>query len=105
MKKLVLGVALLTTLSSLSLVGCGKTTEKNIDDLAKAASKMTEEELIAKAKEETGAFNAYGNTSRITDAVNNFKAKYGSLINLTEATGTKKKDTEIYTNLTSEYLY
>ena len=39
MKKLVLGVALLTTLSSLSLVGCGKTTEKNIDDLAKAASK------------------------------------------------------------------
>lgn len=103
MKKLVLGVALLTTLSSLSLVSCGKSTEKNIDDLVKAASKMTEEELIAKAKEETGAFNAYGNTSRIADAVNNFKAKYGDQINLTEATGTKQKDTDIYTKLTSEY--
>lgn len=103
MKKLVLGVALLTTLSSLSLVSCGKSTEKNIDDLAKAASKMTEEELIAKAKEESGAFLAYGNTSRITKAVENFKEKYGSQINLTEATGTKLSDTEIYTSLTNEY--
>ena len=103
MKKLVLGVALLTTLSSLSLVSCGKSTEKNIDNLAKAASKMTEEELIAKAKEESGAFLAYGNTSRITKAVENFKEKYGSQINLTEATGTKLSDTEIYTSLTNEY--
>ena len=65
---------------------------------------LSEAELIALAKEETGDFIAYGNSSRIKNAVSNFVKKYGAQIGLTEANalGTKMNDTEIYTTLFQE---
>lgn len=69
MKKLF--VFCLLMIGIVSLVSCSSddTKEKTIDDKVAEAQKMTTEELLAKAKEETGKFIAYGNTSRITSAI------------------------------------
>lgn len=79
--------------------------ETPLDSVAAAASKMSEAELLAEAKKETGDFVAYGNTSRITNAMTNFVAKYGSELGLdaNNAKPGKKKDSEIFTLLQSEY--
>lgn len=79
--------------------------DKNVADLVAEAQNMTWDEIYAKAKEETGDFNAYGNTSRITTAMANFVAKYGQELGLNEknAVGSKMNDSAIYTTLASEY--
>lgn len=79
--------------------------DKNVADLVAEAQNMTWDEIYAKAKEETGEFNAYGNTSRITTAMANFVAKYGQELGLNEknALGSKMNDSAIYTTLASEY--
>lgn len=58
--------------------------DKNVTELVAEAQNMTWDEIYAKAKEETGDFNAYGNTSRITTAMANFVAKYGQELGLNE---------------------
>ena len=79
--------------------------DKNVAELVAEAQNMTWDEIYAKAKEETGDFNAYGNTSRITTAMANFVAKYGQELGLNEknAVGSKMNDSAIYTTLASEY--
>lgn len=79
--------------------------DKNVTELVAEAQNMTWDEIFAKAKEETGEFNAYGNTSRITTAMANFVAKYGQELGLNEknAVGSKMNDSAIYTTLASEY--
>lgn len=79
--------------------------DKNVAELVAEAQNMTWDEIFAKAKEETGDFNAYGNTSRITTAMANFVAKYGQELGLNEknAVGSKMNDSAIYTTLASEY--
>ena len=79
--------------------------DKNVAELVAEAQNMTWDEIYAKAKEETGDFRAYGNTSRITTAMANFVAKYGKELGLNEknAVGSKMNDSAIYTTLASEY--
>ena len=67
--------------AAIALTACGGKTEesaKNIEEMAAAARTMSDEELLAKAKTESGKFLAYGNTSRIADAMKGFVAKYGN---------------------------
>ena len=65
---------------------------------------MTEDELIAEAAKETGKFVAYGNSSRIVDAMEGFVAKYGTQLNLSSsnAAASKQTDTEIFTLIDTE---
>ena len=74
--------------------------------LYSAGQKLSEAELLEKAKAETGDFIVYGNTSRIANAVKGFVDKYGKSIGLTNdnATGTKMNDADIYTTLLQEYM-
>lgn len=98
------------------LVGCGGTsnstttpaggkgTEPTVTDPFVLGTKRTDAELLEKAKAETGTFKAYGNSSRIADAVKGFITKYPELnLDPTKSTGSKRKDSEIYTKITSEY--
>lgn len=68
-----------------------------VKDLALAAEKMTHEELVEKAKAETGTFVVYGNTSRVLSAAEKFGELYGIKVE-----GTNLKDAEIYTKLQAE---
>ena len=55
-----------------------RTEASGIEQKVEAAASMTEDELIAEAAKETGKFVAYGNSSRIVDAMEGFVAKYGT---------------------------
>ncbi len=66
------------------------------DDIA-AAEAMTHEELVEKAKAETGTFIVYGNTSRISTAAEEFAAVYDIPVE-----SNNLKDQEIYTKLRNE---
>ena len=61
------------------------------------AQALTHDELVEKALAETGNFVVYGNTSRITTALEAFCALYGIT-----GEGNNLKDAEIYTKLESE---
>ena len=94
--------------AAIALTACGGKTEesaKNIEEMAAAARTMSDEELLAKAKTESGKFLAYGNTSRIADAMKGFVAKYSTELGLSETTavGSKLSDSQIYSSLTTEY--
>ena len=82
-------------------------TETKADTIeAKVANgqKLSDAELLELAKAETGDFYAYGNSSRVANAMKNFVAKYGAELGLTEsnAVGTKMNDADIYTNIAQE---
>lgn len=62
-----------------------------------AGQALTHDELVEKAKAESGTFVVYGNTSRIATAAEDFAALYGIT---TEANNLK--DQEIYTKLRNE---
>ena len=76
----------------------------SIEAKIEAGQKMTDAELLELAKQETGSFYVYGNTSRIAKAVTNFVKLYGEQLGLNEtnAVGTKMNDTDIYTTLFQE---
>lgn len=87
-------------------IGCG---DKNVDMDAltakiKEGQGLTTEQLVEKAKGESGDFIAYGNTSRITTAMPNFVKAYGEKIGLkdSQAKAQKLDDSKIYTNLENE---
>jgi len=65
---------------------------------------LSDAELLALAKEESGDFYAYGNSSRVANAMKGFIAKYGAELGLNEnnAVGTKMNDAEIYSTITQE---
>ena len=66
---------------------------------------MTTEQLLEKAKAETGVFTAYGTSSRIADAMISFIDKYGKDLGIDNETskGVKKNDSDAYTLLAAEY--
>lgn len=66
------------------------------DDVA-AAAELTHDQLVELANAEEGTFVVYGNTSRITTALENFCALYGFT-----GEGNNLKDAEIYTKLENE---
>lgn len=109
MKKM-LAVLLSLTMVVTMLAACSNKKESgeqggsSLDAMIKEAQGMTTEQLLEKAKEESGNFIAYGNTSRIVTAMTNFVALYGEELGLTEETAvaSKQSDSEIYTLLTSE---
>ena len=74
----------------------------DIQEKIEAAQNMTDEQLIEKAKEESGEFVAYGNSSRIVDAMDGFIKKYGTAIGLSSGSASKQSDTEIFTLLQAE---
>lgn len=110
MKRLVtyLLAAVLGAACCFTFVGCGGKDDVNMsefDAMIAEAQKMTTEQLIEKAKAETGAFKAYGNTSRISTAMENFVAKYGAQLNLpSDSKGEKLSDSNIYTTITNEAM-
>ncbi|MBQ0011012.1 MAG: ABC transporter substrate-binding protein [Ruminococcus sp.] len=103
MKKL-LCMLLVLSMALLAFTACGGDNGKDATIYEKA-QEMTWDELFELAKAETGDFNAYGNTSRIKDAMTAFVAKYGAELGLSDsnAVGTKMSDSEIYTTIESEY--
>lgn len=91
MKKLIsLMMALMLALSAVTALA-------NVQDIAKEAEGLTHEQLVEKAKAEEGTFVAYGNTSRITTALEAFCEEYGI-----KGEGNNLKDGEIYTKLEAE---
>ena len=82
-------------------------TETKADTIEAKIAKgqtLSDAELLELAKAETGDFYAYGNSSRIANAMKNFIAKYGEELGLNEtnAVGTKMNDADIYTNIAQE---
>lgn len=108
MKTRLLKLALIS-LATVGLASCSGADKGDGDtdsfaQKVEEAQKMTDEELLEKAKAETGSFIAYGNSSRISTAAKNFVKKYGEQLGLTEDTckGSKQSDSQIYTLLQSE---
>ncbi|MDD5884844.1 MAG: hypothetical protein PUC66_02245 [Erysipelotrichaceae bacterium] len=90
----------------LLLTSCGgKGSDNSLENnIFTEAASWTNAQLLEKAKAETGDFYAYGNTSRIANAVENFIAAYPELgLDKNHAIGTKLKDVEIFTKVSSEY--
>lgn len=87
-----------------ALSACNRTEASDIEKKVEAAATMTEDELIAEAAKETGKFVAYGNSSRIVDAMEGFIGKYGKQLNLSSsnAAASKQSDTQIFTLLNTE---
>ncbi len=105
MKKLV-AIALVFALVC-GFVFANASSESKADTLEskiEKGQKLTDAELLELAKAETGDFYAYGNSSRIANAMKGFVAKYGAQLGLTEANavGTKMNDADIYTNIAQE---
>ena len=105
MKKLV-AIALVFALVC-GFVFANASSESKADTLEskiEKGQKLTDAELLELAKAETGDFYAYGNSSRIANAMKSFVAKYGAQLGLTEANavGTKMNDADIYTNIAQE---
>ncbi len=105
MKKLV-AIALVFALVC-GFVFANAASESKADTLEsriEKGQKLSDAELLELAKAETGDFYAYGNSSRIANAMKNFVAKYGAELGLNEsnAVGTKMNDADIYTNIAQE---
>ena len=73
-----------------------------LKEIVAEGQKMTFDQLKEKAKQETGSFVAYGNTSRITTAMDNFIKAYGEELGISKNEASKLDDSNIYTKLTNE---
>ncbi len=87
-------IALLTAMVLMLSFGTALAAVK--DDIAVGAA-LSQEELVDKAKAESGTFVVYGNTSRIATALEGFTAVYGI-----QGEASNLKDAEIYTKLEIE---
>ena len=88
---------MLSVLLALSLLLMAVPAFADVAADVEAGQAMTHDELVEKAKAESGTFVVYGNTSRIATAAEDFAALYGIT---TEANNLK--DQEIYTKLRNE---
>ena len=88
---------MLSVLLALSLLLMAVPAFADVAADVEAGQALTHDELVEKAKAESGTFVVYGNTSRIATAAEDFAALYGIT---TEAN--KLKDQEIYTKLRNE---
>jgi len=68
-----------------------------VSTVVEEAKELSHDELLEKALAEQGSFIVYGNTSRITTALEQFSEKYGI-----PGEGNNLKDAEIYTKLEIE---
>lgn len=105
MKKTI-SVILIVVLALTAVFANGATETVSSESVFEAGQKMSDAELLALAKAETGDFIVYGNTSRIANAVTGFIAKYGAELglNANNAVGSKMNDADIYTTLLQEYM-
>ena len=87
---------LLSLLLVLCLALCAASAFADVPADIEAGSAMSHDELVEKAKAETGKFIVAGNTSRIADAADAFAALYGI-----ETESNNMKDQEIYEKLES----
>lgn len=94
-KKPLMGLAVLMTSVSL-LTGCGDGKLSETEKIVREASKMSYEELVAKAKEEVGENTVltFGNSSAFSKAVEKFTAETGIKVE-----NSKKGDAETYQEL------
>ena len=101
-------IAVVLVISSLFVVlaACDNGNNDGIEAIIKEGQGMTTEQLVQKAKAETGDFVVYGNTSRITTAMSDFLTKYGTELGLSTSNtaASKQSDTNIYTLLANEYV-
>ena len=88
---------MLSVLLALSLLLMAVPAFADVAADVKAGQALTHDELVEKAKAESGTFVVYGNTSRIATAAEDFAALYDIT---TEANNLK--DQEIYTKLRNE---
>ena len=88
---------MLSVLLALSLLLMAVPAFSDVAADVEAGQALTHDELVEKAKAESGTFVVYGNTSRIATAAEDFAALYGIT---TEANNLK--DQEIYTKLRNE---
>ena len=88
---------MLSVLLALSLLLMAVPAFADVAADVEAGQALTHDELVEKAKVESGTFVVYGNTSRIATAAEDFAALYGIT---TEANNLK--DQEIYTKLRNE---
>lgn len=88
---------MLSVLLTLSLLLMAVPAFADVAADVEAGQALTHDELVEKAKAESGTFVVYGNTSRIATAAEDFAALYGIT---TEANNLK--DQEIYTKLRNE---
>ncbi|MEG2116657.1 MAG: extracellular solute-binding protein [Clostridia bacterium] len=100
MKKVI--AILLALVMVLSCASCGTTEEPTVElegnaKILSEGANLTHDELVAKAKAETGAFAVYATSSRAKDAGKKFTELYGI-----EVEATNVKDGEIYTKLETE---
>ena len=107
MKKLISIVLVFALVAGFAFAAGGAEETKKADTIeskVEQGQKMTDAQLLELAKAETGDFYAYGNSSRVANAMKNFVAKYGAELGLTEsnAVGTKMNDADIYTNIAQE---
>ena len=99
-------IAVVMVVSALFVfAACNNDKDNGIEEIIKAGEGMTTEQLLAKAKEETGNFVTYGNTSRISKAMDGFLTKYGEELGLssTNASASQQTDSAIYQLLATEY--
>lgn len=82
---------------TLALPFCAAPAYADVASDVEAGQTLSHEELIEKAKAESGPFVVYGNTSRISTAAEDFTALYGIAVEPNNL-----KDQEIYTKLRSE---
>ncbi len=107
MKKLISIVLVFVLVAGFAFAAGGTEDAKKADTIeskVEQGQKMTDAQLLELAKAETGDFYAYGNSSRIANAMKGFIGKYGAELGLTEnnAVGSKMNDSEIYSAITQE---
>lgn len=68
---------ILSLVLSLAMLLCAASALADVAADVEAGQSMTHDELVERAKAESGAFVVYGNTSRITTAAEEFCALYG----------------------------
>lgn len=88
---------LLSLVMALALLASTVPALATVADIAKEAEGLSHEQLAEKARAEEGTFIVYGNTSRITTALEAFCEEYGI-----KGEGNNLKDGEIYTKLETE---
>ena len=100
-------IAVVMVVSALTVfAACDNDKDSGIEAIIKEGEGLTTAQLVEKAKAETGDFVVYGNTSRITTAMDDFIKKYGTELGLSASntSASKKDDTQIYTLLGNEYI-
>ena len=88
---------ILSLVLSLALLLCAASALADVAGDVEAGQVMTHDELVERAKAESGTFIVYGNTSRITTAAEEFGALYDIPFE-----SNNLKDQEIYTKLRTE---